>query len=54
METPKVCKTELEFDPVRGWTLKLSGDCADIREKIEGLPKRKREYLKRRIEVEED
>ena len=53
METPKQCKTDWQFDPVKGWKLKLSGDCGETLEEIEALPPRKRDYLKRRIEVED-
>ena len=53
MEPPKQCKTDWEFDPVKGWKLRLTGDCAETLEQIESLPSRKRQYLKRRIEVED-
>ncbi len=53
MKTPKLCKYEWQLDPVKGWKLKLSGDCGDTLEQIEALPPRKRQYLKRRIEVED-
>ena len=52
METPKRCKVEWKLHPVKGWELKLSGDCGETLEQIESLPPRKREYLMRRIEVE--
>ena len=53
MELPKKCKVEWIPDKALGWKLKLSGSCADTLEQIEGLPTRKRQYLKRRIELED-
>jgi len=52
METPKRCKYDWQLHPVKGWTLKLSGDCDETLKQIETLPPRKRQYLKRRIEIE--
>jgi hypothetical protein len=52
MESPKQCKTDWEFDPVKGWKLRLTGDCAETLEQIESLPTRKRDYLKRRLVME--
>ncbi len=53
MEAPKPCNVEWHLDPVDGWKLRLTGDCAETLEQIESLPPRKRQYLKRRIEVED-
>ena len=53
METPEQCKLEWKLHPVKGWEMKLTGDCDETLEQIESLPPRKREYLLRRIEVED-
>jgi len=53
METLKRCNVEWHLDPVKGWELRLTGDCTETLEQIESLPPRKRQYLKRRIVVED-
>ena len=53
MEAPKPCKIEWHLDPVKGWGIRLTGDCEETLEQIESLPSRKRQYLKRRIIVED-
>jgi hypothetical protein len=53
MESTKKCNVEWVPDKALGWKLKLSGSCTDTLEQIEGLPTRKRQYLKRRIEVQD-
>ena len=53
MTSPEKCELDWKLDPVKGWKLKLSGDCTETLEQIESLPPRKRQYLKRRIEIED-
>ncbi len=53
MEPLKQCNVAWHLDPEDGWKLRLTGDCAETLKQIESLPSRKRQYLKRRIEVED-
>ncbi len=50
-ESSDKCMIEFIQDPVTVWKMKLKGDCSKELELVDSMPKGKKRYLEKRLEV---